>query len=57
MIVISFAIIGVLWGIFAARKRGGNRKDMAQYGAGYGMAFLICGMFLTVIVDRVASGM
>lgn len=57
MIVIAFAIIGALWGANAARKRGGNRKDIAQHAAGYCMAFVICGMILTVIVDRLTSGM
>lgn len=56
MIVILFALIGVALGINAARKRGGNRKDMAQYGAGYGMAMIICGMVLTVLIDRMTSG-
>ena len=57
MIYTVLGILGAILGGMKARKRGGNRKDMAQYGAGYGMAFLICGMILTVIVDRVASGM
>jgi hypothetical protein len=55
MIVIGLAIIGALIGGFTARKRRGNRKDIAQYAAGYGMAFLILGMFLTVIIDRLTS--
>lgn len=55
MIVILFALAGIVLGILAARKRGGNRKDMAQYAAGYGMALLICGMVLTVIIDRLAG--
>jgi heme A synthase len=55
MIVIGLAILGAIIGGITARKRQGNRKDIAQYAAGYGMAFLIVGMFLTVIIDRIAS--
>ncbi|MEP1767537.1 MAG: apolipoprotein acyltransferase [Sulfitobacter sp.] len=55
MIVIGLAIIGAIIGGMTARKRRGNRKDIAQYAAGYGMAFLIVGMFLTVIIDRLVS--
>ena len=55
MIVIGLAILGMIIGGLTAKKRRGNRKDIAQYAAGYGMAFLIAGMFLTVIIDRLAS--
>jgi hypothetical protein len=55
MIVIGAAILGILIGGITARKRKGNRKDIAQYAAGYGMAFLIVGMFTTVIIDRLSS--
>ncbi|MCX7565293.1 apolipoprotein acyltransferase [Sulfitobacter sp. F26169L] len=55
MIVIGLAIIGALIGGFTARKRRGNRKDIAQYAVGYALAFIIVGMFLTVIIDRMAS--
>ncbi|MFD2739407.1 apolipoprotein acyltransferase [Sulfitobacter aestuarii] len=52
MIVIAMAIIGAVIGAMTARKRGGNRKDIGQYAAGYGLAFTIAGMFLTILVDR-----
>lgn len=55
MIVIGLALLGIIIGGMTARKRHGNRKDIAQYAVGYGMAFLIVGMFLTVIIDRLAS--
>mgnify|MGYP000107528823 FL=1 len=55
MIVIGLAIIGAIIGGTTAKKRRGNRKDIAQYAAGYAMAFLIVGMFITVIIDRIAS--
>ncbi len=56
MIVIILGILGAFIGGSAARKRGGNRKDIAQYATGYAMAFLIVGMILTVILDRILSG-
>lgn len=56
MIVIVLAILGAVIGGLTARKRNGNRKDIAQYAAGYAMAFIIVGMVLTVILDRVLSG-
>ncbi|MCX8227592.1 MAG: apolipoprotein acyltransferase [Sulfitobacter sp.] len=56
MIVIFFALIGAVWGAMTARRRQGNRKDMAQYAAGYAMAFIIVGMILTVVIDRVLFG-
>ncbi len=55
MIVIGLAILGAVIGGITAWRRNGNRKDIAQYAAGYGMAFLIVGMFLTVIIDRIAN--
>lgn len=55
MIVIGLAILGAIIGGMTAKKRSGNRKDIAQYAVGYAMAFLIAGMFLTVIIDRLVS--
>ena len=55
MIVIGLAILGALIGGFTARKRRGNRKDIAQYAFGYAMAFLIVGLLLTVTIDRLTS--
>ena len=56
MIVIVLAIAGAVIGGLTARKRGGNRKDIAQYAAGYGIAFLIVGLLITVLIDRMLSG-
>ncbi|MGB3243029.1 MAG: apolipoprotein acyltransferase [Sulfitobacter sp.] len=56
MIVIFLALAGACIGGFTAKKRGGNRKDIAQYAAGYGLAFIIVGMILTVLVDRLFVG-
>lgn len=53
MIVIILGILGAFTGGLTARKRQGNRKDIAQYAAGYGIAFMIVGMVITVFVDRI----
>jgi hypothetical protein len=52
MIVIILAIAGALIGGLTARRRGGNRKDIAQYAAGYMIAFIIVGLLLTILLDR-----
>ena len=56
MIVILLAILGALIGGFTAKRRGGNRKDIAQYAAGYMMAFIVVGMIATVLIDRLLVG-
>ena len=52
MIILGFLVIGVGLGLRAARKRNGNRLDMIQYAAGYGIAFTLIGFFVTIIVHR-----
>lgn len=52
MIVIGGALLGAVIGALTARKRGGNRLDIAQYAAGYAMAFVVVGAILTVLIDR-----
>ncbi|WP_333683653.1 apolipoprotein acyltransferase [Pontibaca methylaminivorans] len=52
MIVILFAAFGALIGGVTARRRGGNRLDIAQYAAGYGLAFMILGMIVALVLDR-----
>lgn len=55
MIVIVSAIVGVVLGITSAKRRKGNRLDMLQYAAGYGIAFALLGVFLTLLLDRLAG--
>ncbi len=52
MIVILGVLGGAIWGALMARRRGGNRMDMAQYAAGFAIAFGTLGMILTILVDR-----
>lgn len=51
MIVLAGIIGGAVYGALQARRREGTRLDMAQYGAGYGIAFGILGLFLTIALE------
>lgn len=55
MIILAFAVLGIFLGITNARKRKGNRLDMAQYAAGYGIAFVLLGILVTIIIERIVS--
>jgi hypothetical protein len=55
MIVIFAMLAGAVIGGMTAARRQGNRKDIAQYAAGYAMAFMVVGMILTVVIDRSLS--
>lgn len=46
------AVLGFVWGVFVGRKRGGNRLDCLQYGAGYGIAFGLVGTFIGIALAR-----
>lgn len=52
MLVIAGAGIGALIGGLTARRRKGSRLDVAQYAAGYGIAFALIGLIATVMLDR-----
>lgn len=53
MIVIAGLIGGAAWGAWLAKKRNGNRLDMLQYAAGYGILFGLLGVFITLFLARV----
>ena len=55
MIILASALFGILLGIGAARKRNGNRLDMAQYAAGFGIAFALLGILVTIIIERIVT--
>ena len=55
MIVLISGAVGAALGAMTAKRRKGNRLDMAQYAAGYGIAFMILGLFLTLGIERLAS--
>ncbi|MDP0928795.1 hypothetical protein Q0601_16545 [Paracoccus onubensis] len=52
MIVIAAIVIGAFLGWRRAAKLGGNRRDRAQYAAGYALAFAVLGLFATIFLDR-----
>jgi cytochrome c biogenesis protein CcdA len=52
MLVIGGAMLGAVVGAYTAKKRGGKALDMAQYGAGYGIAFALLGLVATIGLDR-----
>ncbi|MEM1130776.1 MAG: apolipoprotein acyltransferase [Pseudomonadota bacterium] len=52
MIILAAAILGALYGGFLAKRRKGSRADIAQYAAGFAIAFALAGLFLSVLVSR-----
>jgi len=52
MIYIPAALIGSLIGGLTAQKRGGKYADIFQYAVGYGIAFGLLGLILTIALDR-----
>ena len=52
MIVFGAALVGALIGAWRAKSMNGNRLDMAQYAAGFGIGFAILGLFATIILVR-----
>ncbi|WP_264213237.1 hypothetical protein [Leisingera thetidis] len=55
MIVIAGLVLGALTGAMKARKRGGNKLDMLQYGAVYAIVFGIVGLLATILMHRVLA--
>ncbi|MDC1481176.1 MAG: apolipoprotein acyltransferase [Ascidiaceihabitans sp.] len=55
MIVIVAALIGAIFGGITAKRRGGNKLDIAQYATGFGMAFVVVGLIATVVLERIIS--
>jgi len=53
MIVIAGIALGAVTGVLQARRKGGNRLDMLQYGGVFAIIGAILGMFLTIGIDRV----
>jgi hypothetical protein len=52
MFVLGFGVLGALIGAFQARRRKGSGMDIAQYAAGYGIAFAILGLFANLVLLR-----
>lgn len=47
-------LIGALVGIFMAKQRGGKRLDMLQWGIVIAIMGAIVGLFVLVIIERMA---
>lgn len=56
MIVIAGLVFGALGGALLAKKRGGKPLDIAQYAAGFAIAFGLLGLFATLILDTMLRG-
>lgn len=48
MLIIAFALIGILLGIRSASRRGGNLKDKCLYAAVFGIVMALVGLFVTI---------
>ncbi len=55
MVVIAGLILGAALGAATAARRGGKRLDILQYAAGFGIAFCLLGIFLTIFIERMAT--
>ena len=53
MIVFAASIGGAIWGALLAKKRRGNRLDMAQYAASCAIVFGLLGMFVSIVLARI----
>lgn len=56
MVVIAGLSLGAVFGALLARKRGGKGLDQAQYAAGFGIAFGLVAVFLTIFLERMLAG-
>lgn len=53
MIVLVGVVVGAALGVLSAKRRGGNRLDMAQYGAVWGIIGGLVGLFATIGLERI----
>lgn len=54
MLVLLGVILGAILGPLRARKLGGKRADLLQYGFVYGVIGALLGLFATIIIHRMA---
>ncbi len=45
-------LIGILFGAFRAKRRGGKTFDLLQWAAVFGMIFALIGLFAMIYIDR-----
>jgi hypothetical protein len=53
MLTLVGIVIGALFGAWRAKRRGGNRLDVAQWGAVYAILFGLAGLILAIALARV----
>lgn len=56
VIVIGGLVLGAIIGAATALRRGGRKMDALQYGAGFGIAFALLGLFATIFIERIMAG-
>ena len=52
MIVLAGAILGAILGVWNAKRRGGRKLDMLQYGVATSIAFTLAGLIITILIHR-----
>ena len=55
MLIILGALLGAVVGGMRAKRRRGRTADILQYAAVHAMLFALVGLFLTIIVARMAA--
>lgn len=53
MYILAGLVLGAAFGSLRARGRGGNGKDIWQYGAVHAILFGLIGLFVTVLLNRI----
>lgn len=53
LVVVGMAVLGAALVALTARKRKGSGADIAQYAAGYGIAFALAGLAISLVLVRV----
>ncbi|MFV0492393.1 MAG: hypothetical protein ACK5M4_11290 [Pseudorhodobacter sp.] len=54
MIVLAGMVLGAAIGARIAIKQGGRKLDALQYAAGFGIAFGLLGVFVTIFLARMS---
>ena len=49
-------VLGFAFGWWRAKRRGGNRLDQLQYGAGHGIALTLAALALGILLGHLGAG-
>ena len=55
-LVLGATLLGAVMGAMIARKGGGRPADIAQYAAGFAIAFALVGTIVVIIIGRIVMG-